>query len=154
MFSSCKRHAPSFPVLTENWHLQSAYASDVLYLTTLYLSKCCVHFLYLHLTPNRTHNRASWAVMGLSTVWVICSIFMIGVNCELNQPWANIAARCSSMVRALSLSRILSEWSNPLSSFSYGNSLPPSTSLPKSASSWCPSTSWSAYRCHLSRRDS
>jgi hypothetical protein len=89
--------------------LQSAYASDVLYLITLYLSKCFVHFLYLHLTPNRAHNRTSWAVMGLSTVWVICSIFMIGVNCELNQPWADIAARCSNMVRALSLSRILSE---------------------------------------------
>ena len=38
--------------------------------------------------------------MGLSTVWVICSIFMIGVNCELNQPWVDIAARCSNMVRA------------------------------------------------------
>jgi len=66
-------------------------------LITIYLSKCCVHFVFLQLTPNKYHNRASWAVMGVSTLWLVCSIFMIGVNCELNQPWGDIAARCSNM---------------------------------------------------------
>ena len=79
--------------------MQAAYASDVLYLVTLYLSKACVHSIYLRVTPRVRHNRASWAVMALATVWFICSIFMISVNCELNQPWANMADHCTNMVR-------------------------------------------------------
>jgi len=79
--------------------LQAWVASDILFLTGLYLSKASLIFLFLRLTPNKLQNKAAWATLGLSTVWVIVSSFIIATNCELNHPWANIAGQCTHMVR-------------------------------------------------------
>ena len=78
--------------------MQAVFASDVFYLLTLYLSKCCAASTYLRLTPKKAHNVASWALMGLSTLWVFTSVLAIGINCELEHPWMNIAKQCSDMV--------------------------------------------------------
>ena len=73
-------------------------ASDIIALIIIYLSKCCVVAIYLRLTPQKPHNRASWATLALCTAWVIPAIFIVLVNCELNTPWRGDGGQCSDLV--------------------------------------------------------
>lgn len=78
---------------------QSAYASDLLYLIVLGLSKCCTSLLYQHLT---THA-ARWiprSLLGVSIIWTIVSIILIGIRCSRTQPWTDINDKCRSLVSA------------------------------------------------------
>ncbi|KAL2870821.1 uncharacterized protein BJX67DRAFT_378144 [Aspergillus lucknowensis] len=43
--------------------------SDIIYLITLYTTKCCVTGIYIRLTPQKLHNRASWGTLILCTCW-------------------------------------------------------------------------------------
>lgn len=72
--------------------------SDIIALVIIYLSKCCVVAIYLRLTPQKPHNRASWATLALCTAWVIPAIFIVLVNCELNTPWRNDGGQCNDLV--------------------------------------------------------
>ncbi|PYH96798.1 hypothetical protein BO71DRAFT_374605 [Aspergillus ellipticus CBS 707.79] len=69
-------------------------ATNILYLITIYISKCCVLGIYLRLTPQKLHNRVSLATLALCTAWVIPAILVIAVNCELNRPWRGSGAQC------------------------------------------------------------
>ncbi|KAJ5155230.1 hypothetical protein N7492_008033 [Penicillium capsulatum] len=71
--------------------------SDAFALVILYLSKCCVVAIYLRLTPQKSHNRASWATFALCTGWLIPAIFLLLVNCELNQPWRTEGGQCRNL---------------------------------------------------------
>ncbi|RAK88435.1 hypothetical protein BO79DRAFT_19503 [Aspergillus costaricaensis CBS 115574] len=71
--------------------------SDILYLITVYISKCCVCGIYLRLTPQKWHNRASIATLALCTAWVIPAVFIIAVNCELNRPWKGSGGQCVNL---------------------------------------------------------
>jgi hypothetical protein len=73
-------------------------ASDVLYLITIYLSKCCVVTIFLRLTPQASHKKASLATLAVCTLWVIASILIITINCEFNRPWADAAKQCTNLV--------------------------------------------------------
>ncbi|GKZ33080.1 hypothetical protein AbraIFM66950_002858, partial [Aspergillus brasiliensis] len=70
---------------------------DILYLITVYISKCCVCGIYLRLTPQKCHNRASLATLALCTAWVIPAVFVIVVNCELNRPWKGSGGQCMNL---------------------------------------------------------
>ncbi|KAJ5584231.1 uncharacterized protein N7459_004031 [Penicillium hispanicum] len=72
--------------------------SDVFALVVIYLSKCCVVAIYLRLTPQKPHNRASWATFALCTVWLIPAVFILLVNCELNKPWRTEGGQCQHLV--------------------------------------------------------
>ncbi|PYI28709.1 hypothetical protein BP00DRAFT_459200 [Aspergillus indologenus CBS 114.80] len=75
---------------------KSAYASDLLYIVVLGLSKCCTSLLYQHLT---THA-ARWiprSLLGLSIIWTIVSVILVGVRCSRTQPWTDINDKCSSL---------------------------------------------------------
>ncbi|KGO67828.1 hypothetical protein PITC_045040 [Penicillium italicum] len=71
--------------------------SDVIALIIIYLSKCCVVAIYLRLTPQKPHNRASWATLALCTAWVIPAIFIVLINCELNTPWRSDGGQCTDL---------------------------------------------------------
>ncbi|KAJ5686093.1 hypothetical protein N7536_008712 [Penicillium majusculum] len=71
--------------------------SDIIALVIIYLSKCCVVAIYLRLTPQKPHNRASWATLALCTAWVIPAIFIVLVNCELNTPWRSDGGQCNDL---------------------------------------------------------
>ncbi|OGE51335.1 hypothetical protein PENARI_c013G10508 [Penicillium arizonense] len=73
--------------------------SDVFALIIIYLSKCCVVAIYLRLTPQKPHNRASWATLALCTAWVIPAIFIVLINCELNTPWRGDGGQCKNLFR-------------------------------------------------------
>ncbi|CBF86070.1 uncharacterized protein ANIA_02044 [Aspergillus nidulans FGSC A4] len=72
--------------------------SDILYLITLYTTKCCVVGIYLRLTPQKTHNRASWATLLLCTLWVVPAILILSVNCGLNRPWKGTGGQCENLL--------------------------------------------------------
>ncbi|KAL3429170.1 hypothetical protein BDV09DRAFT_203264 [Aspergillus tetrazonus] len=72
--------------------------SDILYLITLYTTKCCVVGIYLRLTPQKIHNRASWATLLLCTLWVVPAILILSVNCGLNRPWEGTGGQCENLL--------------------------------------------------------
>ncbi|KNG81982.1 hypothetical protein ANOM_010574 [Aspergillus nomiae NRRL 13137] len=73
--------------------------SDILYLITVYVSKCCVVGIHLRLTPQKLHNRVSWATLALCTAWIITSVSIIAINCELNRPWKGAGAQCVNLLK-------------------------------------------------------
>lgn len=78
--------------------IQLIATSDAIALIIIYLSKCCVVAIYLRLTPQKSHNRASWATLALCTIWVIPAIFVVLVNCELNTSERTYALQCPDLV--------------------------------------------------------
>ncbi|KAJ5158022.1 uncharacterized protein N7500_007673 [Penicillium coprophilum] len=75
----------------------SLLAADILYLLTLYLSKCCVIAIYMRLTPSMRHKIILWATFGLTTVGIIVSVLVISVNCEGNRPWVVPGDQCHNL---------------------------------------------------------
>ncbi|KAL2007716.1 hypothetical protein VTN00DRAFT_7698 [Thermoascus crustaceus] len=76
---------------------QALVADHVFYLITIFLSKCCIIAVYLRLSPRKEHNNASWATLILCGVWIIPSIFIIVVDCALNEPLAIMAEQCKDL---------------------------------------------------------
>ncbi|CAG8045678.1 unnamed protein product [Penicillium salamii] len=90
------------PFARDDWVLLGATliaTSDIIALIIIYLSKCCVVAIYLRLTPQKRHNRASWATLALCTIWVIPAIFIVLVNCELNTPWRGGGGQCPNLYK-------------------------------------------------------
>lgn len=77
--------------------MQSDYAADLLYIITIYLTKASAVFLFLRLTPNKAHKLFCWTIMGTSTLWVILSIFIVALRCQLSQPWV-VNEHCVNVV--------------------------------------------------------
>ncbi|KAL4909142.1 hypothetical protein BDW74DRAFT_146062 [Aspergillus multicolor] len=72
--------------------------SDILYLITLYTTKCCVVGIYLRLTPQKLHNWASWATLLLCTLWVIPAVLILTVDCGLNRPFKGSSGQCEDLL--------------------------------------------------------
>ncbi|KAI1919833.1 hypothetical protein LOZ12_002204 [Ophidiomyces ophidiicola] len=77
--------------------LKDAYVSDLLYISTLYVSKCSGSFFYLRISPGRTLSRAVWCVVLLTTLWLIASVLLVGLRCNISVPWTDVTAECSSL---------------------------------------------------------
>ena len=77
---------------------QASYASDVLFIFTLYLTKCAVIFLFLRLSPDRKHVMVSKIILGLTTILTIASIFMISFNCTISHPWLFVSSHCTGAI--------------------------------------------------------
>ncbi|KAL8727909.1 MAG: hypothetical protein Q9181_005537 [Wetmoreana brouardii] len=78
---------------------QAAYAGDILYLVTVYLSKSSVIVLLLRLTKNRQHRIAFNATLVGTLVLCIASIFAISLRCDLSHPWLIFHEKCTGLVR-------------------------------------------------------
>ncbi|PYI09475.1 hypothetical protein BO78DRAFT_404995 [Aspergillus sclerotiicarbonarius CBS 121057] len=75
---------------------KSAYASDLLYITILGLSKCCTSVFYEHLST----LTARWITRGLlvlSVVWTLISILLVAIRCS-HDPWQDINHACESLL--------------------------------------------------------
>lgn len=101
VFYACSRGFGTSITLLDEDRLNQIQAlvatSDIFALIIIYLSKCCVLAIYLRLTPQKPHNRASWATLGLCTAWLVPAVFIILVNCELNKPWRSQGGQCSNL---------------------------------------------------------
>lgn len=76
---------------------KTAYASDILFVFTLLLSKYCVGFLFMRLTPDPRQRVTAWAIMAASTVWGVISIFLLAIRCHPSHPWADLDDHCSGL---------------------------------------------------------
>ncbi|KAF2030743.1 hypothetical protein EK21DRAFT_64705 [Setomelanomma holmii] len=72
-------------------------ASQIFYICTLFFSKCSVLFLYIRLSPGGTHKYATYSLVAASLVWVVMSIILIVVPCNLAQYYTNPKA-CKNRV--------------------------------------------------------
>ncbi|KAH8432486.1 uncharacterized protein LDX57_010123 [Aspergillus melleus] len=72
-------------------------ASDVLYLVTLFLSRCCIVAIYSRLTPRRSHKNILWTTFAISTASIIISIFIVTVDCSVNKPWVTPGEHCVNL---------------------------------------------------------
>ncbi|KAJ5549845.1 hypothetical protein N7535_002212 [Penicillium sp. DV-2018c] len=101
IFYACSRGFGTSISLLKDGRLNQIQAliatSDVIALIIIYLSKCCVVAIYLRLTPQKPHNRASWATLALCTAWVIPAVLIILINCELNTPWRSDGGQCRNL---------------------------------------------------------
>lgn len=78
---------------------QAAYSSEILYIITLWLTKCSVAFLLLRLSPQKEHNLASYAILGASTLFMVISVFIVAFRCDVAEPWIFINTQCTNLVR-------------------------------------------------------
>ncbi|PWY85952.1 hypothetical protein BO70DRAFT_423068 [Aspergillus heteromorphus CBS 117.55] len=75
---------------------KSVYASDLLYIIILGLSKCCTSLFYQHLSPFTT-RRVTRGLLGLSVAWTILSTFLLAIRCS-RDPWKDINHDCDSLL--------------------------------------------------------
>ncbi|KAJ5216302.1 uncharacterized protein N7498_002709 [Penicillium cinerascens] len=103
IFYACSRGFGTSIIFLDDTRLNQIQAliaiSDIFALVIIYLSKCCVVTIYLRLTPQKPHNRASWATLALCTAWLIPAIFILLVNCELNKPWRSQGGQCLNLFK-------------------------------------------------------
>ncbi|KAI9849608.1 MAG: hypothetical protein M1837_002733 [Sclerophora amabilis] len=76
---------------------KTAYASDMFYLFTFFLSKCSTGLLFLRLTPTRGLNNVAWSLIGASAIWALLSLFLITIRCNPAHPWIDLAEQCSGL---------------------------------------------------------
>ncbi|MCJ1382506.1 hypothetical protein MMC17_005619 [Xylographa soralifera] len=65
-----------------------AYASDVLFIVTLALSKCAVIFLYQRILYS--WSKPLYAVLGMTIAWTIAAVLGVCLQCDPVQPWQTI----------------------------------------------------------------
>ncbi|KAF2003152.1 hypothetical protein P154DRAFT_520505 [Amniculicola lignicola CBS 123094] len=73
------------------------FASQILYILTLLLSKVAVLALYLRLSPAQRHTLASWSAIALSSVWALAAVILIAVPCNPIEFWTKRPATCSGV---------------------------------------------------------
>ncbi|ORY15109.1 hypothetical protein BCR34DRAFT_598594 [Clohesyomyces aquaticus] len=73
------------------------FASQILYIITLFLSKCAVIFLYLRLSPGKGHAIASWSTLSISGMWALLAIILISVPCDPYKFWTQGALKCTGV---------------------------------------------------------
>ncbi|KUI63712.1 hypothetical protein VM1G_10502 [Cytospora mali] len=76
---------------------KGAFASDILYIFTLWLTKCSVALLFIRLTPEQKHILASYVVLGGSTLLMVVSEILVAVRCDISQPWIFVGDKCSDL---------------------------------------------------------
>ncbi|KAL2063953.1 hypothetical protein VTL71DRAFT_4447 [Oculimacula yallundae] len=77
---------------------KSIYSSELLYIVTIWLTKCSVALLLVRLSPNKRHNLASYTILGASTVFMVVSVLIVSLRCDFTQPWTFIDAQCPQLL--------------------------------------------------------
>ncbi|MCJ1485909.1 hypothetical protein MMC06_006084, partial [Schaereria dolodes] len=75
-----------------------AYVSDIFFVLAVWLSKCSVIYFLLRLTPNKVHTRIFNGFIGAMTVWLVLSIFLVTLRCNLSHPWIVIGESCPGLL--------------------------------------------------------
>ncbi|KAH7369607.1 hypothetical protein BKA65DRAFT_416627 [Rhexocercosporidium sp. MPI-PUGE-AT-0058] len=73
---------------------KATYSSEILYIITIWLTKCSVAFLFVRLSPDRWHTMTSYIILGISTIFMFISVLIVSLRCEISQPWIFIEAQC------------------------------------------------------------
>lgn len=86
---------------------QAVYIAELLYIVTLFLSKCSGALFYLRITPTGITFSVVWLLVILSAIWAIVSLLLVGIRCNMDEPWMDITIKCSRMVRLTTRSTTL-----------------------------------------------
>ncbi|KAJ5046623.1 uncharacterized protein L3040_003861 [Drepanopeziza brunnea f. sp. 'multigermtubi'] len=73
------------------------YISEILYLVTLWTTKCSVALLFTLLSPDRGHKIASNAILAVSTLFMIISVLMVAVRCDIAHPYLVSRQACPNL---------------------------------------------------------
>lgn len=73
---------------------KAIYASDMLFIVTLALSKMAVLVLLWSLTPDVTHHRFMFVAGAIIAVWGTSSVFVAAFQCSIPQTWAILSSHC------------------------------------------------------------
>jgi len=76
---------------------QFQYAIDILYILALFCARASILFLLERLQKSTTNRiwRSAIAVLG---AWVIASLLMIALKCNLRHPWIQYNAQCTGLL--------------------------------------------------------
>lgn len=82
-------------------HGQSYYAGNILAIPALGLAKVSLALFILRLTPIRLQKRLVYGIIGATGVWVVLSMFLMALQCDLSHPWALVGEKCSGVVSCM-----------------------------------------------------
>lgn len=77
---------------------KAVYASNLLYVFTLWLAKLSVGLLLLRLSSDKRHNLVSKVILLAAALLAVVSIFTVALQCDLASPWIFISAKCSNLL--------------------------------------------------------
>lgn len=77
---------------------QLSYATDFFFLFTVWASKCSMALLFIRLTPRKEHKRVATGILGVVSLWLVVSIFLVALRCNLSHPWIFINPSCTDSV--------------------------------------------------------
>lgn len=63
------------------------YATDILFLFSLWTGKLSVCFLFHRLANDSNKSKLGWSLTGLASVCAIVSIFVVAIRQDASQPW-------------------------------------------------------------------
>ena len=77
---------------------QLYYASNLLFVIPLALSKAAVACFLLRLTPVDAQRRAIMTLLSVVAVWGVALFLAITLSCDLSHPWTIVGQRCIGYV--------------------------------------------------------
>jgi hypothetical protein len=75
--------------------IQAYYASDLLYIVTIWTAKCSVVLLLSRLTAQTKQARIARIVLGVTLLLGLVSFLIIALQCDLHSPWIFINQKCT-----------------------------------------------------------
>ena len=78
------------------------YGSNILFLISLALSKASIGALLLRLCVDEKQRRYFIGALAFVGLWLVASIFVVALQCNLSQPWILYREQCDSVVRTTS----------------------------------------------------
>ncbi|OBT57700.1 hypothetical protein VE04_01952 [Pseudogymnoascus sp. 24MN13] len=77
---------------------KASYASDLLYIITLWFTKFSVALLLFRLSSDKRHNWMSRAILLAAAILGAISIFIVALRCDVSRPWVFINEHCSDLL--------------------------------------------------------
>ncbi|KAF2165943.1 hypothetical protein M409DRAFT_55306 [Zasmidium cellare ATCC 36951] len=71
------------------------YASNLLYIVCLAVSKASVTCFILRLTPIEPHTRFLKALLAALIIWAVAFVLLIATSCTASHPWLLLGQQCS-----------------------------------------------------------
>ncbi|KFZ03048.1 hypothetical protein V502_11277 [Pseudogymnoascus sp. VKM F-4520 (FW-2644)] len=77
---------------------KASYASDLLYIVTLWFTKFSVALLLFRLSSDKRHNWLSKAILLTAAILGFISIFIVALRCDVSRPWIFINEKCLNLL--------------------------------------------------------
>ncbi|KFY14329.1 hypothetical protein V491_06094 [Pseudogymnoascus sp. VKM F-3775] len=77
---------------------KASYASDLLYIVTLWFTKFSVALLLFRLSSDQRHKWMSRAILLAAVILAAISIFVVAIRCDVSRPWIFINQQCSNLL--------------------------------------------------------